>query len=52
MYVYTQDMQQILNDGVVIPEITDRDSFDDFRSEANTLKLLESDLFTIAESKI
>jgi hypothetical protein len=53
MYVYAQDIQNTYNGvGVILPEITDKDTLDFFRSEANTLKLVESHSITVAESRM
>ena len=53
MYVYTQDIQNMFNGvGVLLPEIKDKESFDYFRSENNTIMLQESHPIIIAESKI
>jgi hypothetical protein len=53
MYVYAQDIQNTYNGlGVILPEITDKDTLDFFRSEANTLKLVESHSITVAETRM
>lgn len=40
MYVYAQDIQNQFNGiGNILPEISDKDTFDYFRSENNTSKL-------------
>lgn len=52
-YVYDQDIQNRFNGlGIVLPEISDKDSFDYFRSENITSKIQESVPITIAQSKV
>jgi hypothetical protein len=40
MYVYAQDIQNTYNGvGVILPEIENKETFDFFKSESNTLKI-------------